>query len=81
MERDVVIVDENLMDFKDQELEGLKALLECDYLNIDTTPEELPPKKKISYKICKCGSYIQKNHLAQYRCGLCGCIIYDKKEV
>lgn len=77
--KDVLISEDNLFDLYELDLKGMEATLKA--LDMDTTPEELPQKKKIAYKICKCGSYIQKNHPAQYRCGLCGCIIYDKTEV
>lgn len=80
MEDEVIIDDTNILDRKDQDLEGLEALLQCDELNIDTTPESIshPQKEmKINYKICRCGNIIYKNHKSEFRCGQCGCIIYN----
>ncbi len=108
MEDEVIIDDSNILDLKEQDLEGLESLLECEEFNIDTTPEPLdisscekegskhfrsckpsprllgaevedvPDSKReeISYKICRCGNIIYKNHKSQYRCGACGCILY-----
>ena len=42
MEHEVLITEENMNDFMDQDLEGLKALLECEDFNVDTTLEVLP---------------------------------------
>ena len=41
MKDEVVIDDSNLGDYLDQDLEGLKALLSSEDMNIDTTPEPL----------------------------------------
>jgi len=41
MEDEVIIDDSNILDLKDQDLEGLETLLECEEFNIDTTPEPL----------------------------------------
>jgi len=105
MKDEVVIDDSNLGDYLDQDLEGLKALLSSEDMNIDTTPEpldisscgkeleghslnngsnkterlvSLPDSKReeISYKICRCGNIIYKNHKSEFRCGSCGCILY-----
>jgi len=41
MEDEVIIDESNILDLKDQDLEGLESLLECEEFNIDTTPEPL----------------------------------------
>ena len=79
MENDVLITEENMYDLQDQDLAGMEATLKA--LDLEFEGDQVQTQKPISYKICKCGSYIPKNHSAQYRCGLCGCIIYDKTEV
>ena len=76
MEHEVLITEENMNDFMDQDLEGLKALLECEDFNVDTTLEVLPQKKKMIFKFCKCGSILYKTHKSEFRCGQCGCILF-----
>ena len=77
MEDEIIIDDSNILDLKDQDLEGLEALLSSEDMNIDTTPEPLKiPSKEVSYKVCKCGNIIYKNHKSEFRCGACGCILY-----
>ena len=108
MKDEVVIDDSNLGDYLDQDLEGLKALLSSEDMNIDTTPEPLDisscekelgsPKhenglnhmhgepigteepllnsKREEYRICRCGNIIYRNHKSEFRCGVCGCILF-----
>ena len=73
---ETLIDDSNIKDFLDQDLEGLKVLMECAYLNINTTPESLNQEPKFQYRICKCGSILYKNHKSEYRCGQCGSILF-----
>ena len=76
--KDVLISEDNLFDLYELDLKGMEATLKA--LDMDTTPEELP-QKLILYKSCRCGILLQENPKGEYRCGLCGCIIYDNVEV
>lgn len=78
MEEEVLITEENMFDFHKQDLEGLEKTLK--ELNMDALPEELP-QKVISYRKCRCGNTLFESPKGQFRCGLCGNIKYDKKEV
>ena len=106
MEDEVLIDDNNITEFLEQDLKSLEILKDCPELNIDTTPEPLDPSsyekesgrkeqnsvkpvprvsegsqiyskyEERSYKICKCGNIIYKNHKLEFRCGVCGCILF-----
>lgn len=76
MENDVLITEENMYDLRDQDLEGLKALLDCEELNINTSPEPLELKSR--YKPCYCGNHlVQESPKGEYRCSQCGRIKYE----
>ena len=79
MEKEVLIVEENLMDNYEQEKTSLEAILAGPEFNMDTIPEDLPKKPK-NYKKCRCGNPLFESPKGQFRCGHCGCIKYDKKE-
>ena len=80
MENDVLITEENMTECLDQDLVGLKALLECDEFNIDTTPESLEIEKKSEWKTCKCGNIVFESPVNQFRCGNCGNIQYKNNQ-
>ena len=77
MEKDFLITEENMFDCQEKDLKGMDATLKA--LDMDTTPEELP-QKPILYKKCSCGNNLFESPKGQFRCGSCGCIIYDKKK-
>ena len=77
MEKDVLIVEENLMDNYEQEKASLEAILDSPEFNMDTIPEDLP-KKAIIYKKCRCGNPLFESPKGQFRCGHCGNILYKK---
>ena len=81
MEEDVLIVEENLMDNYEQETASLKVILDSPEFNMDLTPDPVQPQKPEIYKKCSCGNNLFESPKGQFRCGSCGCIIYDKKEV
>lgn len=74
-EGEVLITKENMFDFHKRDLEGLEKTLK--ELNMDTLPEELPQKPK-NYKNCRCGNKLLESPKGQFRCGLCGNILYKK---
>ncbi len=76
MEKDVLIVEENLMDNYEQDLKGMEETLKM--LEIDTTPE--PLELKSQYKKCRCGNNLFESPKGQFRCGHCGNILYKKKQ-
>jgi len=78
MEKDILIVEENMMDNYEQETTNLKAILECPEFNIDTTPDPIQTQKPVAYKICRCGNALFESPKGQFRCSQCGCIKYKK---
>ena len=80
MEKEVLIIEENLMENYEQEKDSLEVILACPEFNMDTLPKDLP-KKPIIYKKCSCGNNLFESPKGQFRCSQCGCIKYDKKEV
>ena len=80
MEEDIPITEENLTDFLAQDLDGLKALMDCEELSLDPTPDPLPEKR--ARKICSyCGIMLFEGPKNEFRCGSCGCIQYKNMEV
>jgi len=80
MENDVLITEEkNLLDYLDQDLKGMEETLKT--LDMDTTPIPLEIEKKHEWIFCKCGNIVIESPANQFRCGNCGNIKYDKKEV
>ena len=78
MENDVLITEENMFDLRDRDLAGMEATLKA--LDMDITLEELP-QKPVVYKKCRCGNALFESPKGQFRCGNCGNIKYNKKEV
>ena len=81
MEKDVLIVEENLMDNYEQETISLKTILDCPEFNMDFTADLVQTQKPVLYKICSCGNTLFESPKGQFRCGYCGNIKYNKKEV
>jgi len=80
MENEILITEENLKDFLNQDIAGLAALIDCPEFSIDTTPE--PIQKLIVTKTCSsCGNLLFEGPKNEFRCGSCGCILYKTKEV
>ena len=79
MENDVLITEENMTEFKDQDLAGMEATLRA--LDLELTIDPVQTQKPIPYKICRCGILLQENPKGEFRCSQCGCITYDKTEV
>ena len=75
---ETLITEENLTDFLDQDLAGLKALLMSKELSLDPTLDKI--YKKSSNKMCMCGELLSEGPKGEYRCGSCGCIQYKDKE-
>ena len=75
---ETLITDENLTDFLYQDLEGCKALLECEEFSLIPIldPTEIEP----SWKICVCGESLLEGPKNEFRCGSCGCIQYKRRE-
>ena len=74
MEKDVLIVEENLMDNYEQDLKGMEGTLKT--LDMDTTPK--PLELKYQHKTCTCGNTVFESPKGQFRCGHCGNILYKK---
>ena len=77
-DNEVLITEENLTDFLDQDLAGLKALLESEEFSL--IPILDPTETEPSSIICVCGLLLSEGPKHEFRCGSCGCIQYKKKE-
>ncbi len=77
MENDILITEENMMEFKDQDLAGMEATLKA--LDLEFEGDQGEFQKPIPYKNCRCGILLQENPKGEYRCSQCGCIIYEKR--
>jgi ribosomal protein S27AE len=78
-EGEVLITDENMCDRQNRDLTGMEAVLFSELFNMDTDPVKI--EKKHEWIFCKCGNIVIESPANQYRCGSCGNIKYDKKEV
>ena len=82
MEKDALIVEENLMDNYKQDLKAMEFYLESsEDATIDTTPVPLKIEKKHEWIFCKCGNIVIESPANEYRCGYCGNIKYRKEGV
>ena len=81
MEKDVLIVEGNLMDNYEQEKTSLEIILACPEFNMDFTSDPVQTQKEVIYKKCSCGNTLFESPKGQFRCFQCGCIKYNKREV